>query len=149
MARLRAVEDRHDRARPRGGAAPGCRARRGRERHRASGYSVSGRTRGIEGVNEPSRLTRFADNLQAPFTQSKEHGAWPVVRAVADPDVVSGEFWGPRGLVKGAPGRARPSRSTRGTELGERLWDWCEEATRVQWPLTRAARESSRARVSD
>ncbi len=49
------------------------------------GYSTSGRTTGIRGVNEPSRTTRFVDNLQAAFTQSKEHGAWPLVRALVDP----------------------------------------------------------------
>lgn len=106
------------------------------------GYSISGRTRGIAGVNEPTRFQRFADNLQAPFTQSKEHGAWPVVRALVDASIASGEFWGPSGLVKGAPRRARPSRSTRDPELGARLWAFCEQATRVRWPLAGAARVS-------
>ncbi|MEN2738809.1 SDR family NAD(P)-dependent oxidoreductase [Microbacterium sp. X-17] len=106
------------------------------------GYSIGGRTPGIEGVHEPTRLTRFADNLQAPFTQSKERGAWPLVRALADPAAASGDFWGPRGLVKGTPRRARPSRITRDPEIGARLWSFCEESARVEWPFARAARVS-------
>jgi NAD(P)-dependent dehydrogenase (short-subunit alcohol dehydrogenase family) len=104
------------------------------------GYSIGGRTPGIAGVNEPSRIKRFADNLQAPFTQSKERGAWPLVAALADPGARSGEFWGPRALMKGAPRRARPSRVTRDPAIAERLWRFCEEATRVRWPFARAAR---------
>ena len=73
------------------------------------GYSTSGRTPGIVGVNEPDAdSTRFADNLQFAITQSKERGAWPLVRALVDPDVEGGEFWGPR-LV--AARRAAPGQS--------------------------------------
>ena len=110
------------------------------------GYSTSGRTAGIRGVNEPSRLTRFADNLQAPLTQSKEHGAWPVVRAVADPAVHGGEFWGPRLLAHGAPRRATPSKLARDPELAGRLWAFCEGAARVRWPFEKAARAARRLR---
>ncbi|MDL9979462.1 SDR family NAD(P)-dependent oxidoreductase [Microbacterium sp. ASV49] len=104
------------------------------------GYSLSGRTPGIRGVNEPSLGGRFADNLQAWMAQSKEHGAWPLVRALVDPDVQGGEFWGPASVVKGAPRKATPSKLTRSPELGARLWDYCEQATRVRWPFERARR---------
>jgi NAD(P)-dependent dehydrogenase (short-subunit alcohol dehydrogenase family) len=103
------------------------------------GYSIGGRTRGISGVNEPSRLKRFTDNLQTPFTQSKEQGAWSAVRALADPTIESGEFWGPRALVKGAPRRQRPARITRRRELAARIWAFCEETTGVRWPFAAAA----------
>jgi NAD(P)-dependent dehydrogenase (short-subunit alcohol dehydrogenase family) len=98
------------------------------------GYAISGRTPGIHGVNQPSRWSRFVDNLQAPVTQSKEDGAWPLVRALADPVVNGGEFWGPRGLVRGRPTRQRPSRITRNTEIAERLWRFCEETSGIHWP---------------
>src|SRR6185312_10503613 len=42
------------------------------------GYSLSGRTPRIAGVNEPGRFKRVVDTLQAPFAQGKDHGAWPI-----------------------------------------------------------------------
>jgi NAD(P)-dependent dehydrogenase (short-subunit alcohol dehydrogenase family) len=104
------------------------------------GYSTSGRTRGIRGINEPSRGTRFIDNLQAPVTQSKEHGAWALVRALADPVVNGGEMWGPGLVARGAPRRATPAKVTRDPEVGARLWQACEDATGVRWPFDRAGR---------
>jgi hypothetical protein len=104
------------------------------------GYSTSGRTRGIRGVNEPSRLGRFTDNLQAPITQSKEQGAWPLVRALVDPSVEGGELWGPRLVVRGTPRRAQPAKLASDAAVGERLWIMCENATRMRWPFESARR---------
>ncbi|MEZ3161553.1 SDR family NAD(P)-dependent oxidoreductase [Microbacterium sp. BWT-B31] len=104
------------------------------------GYSTSGRTPGIPGVNEPSRLTRFVDNLQAAIAQSKERGAWPLVRALVDPTVEGGQFWGPRFGTHGQPRRTTPSRVTRDHRIAERLWRVSEDATGVRWPFERAAR---------
>src|SRR6478609_2675805 len=80
------------------------------------GYSTGGRTPGIVGVNEPSRAKRFADNLQAVAAQSKEHGAWPLVRALTDPGIDGGEFWGPRSGSRGAPCRQTAAKVTRDPE---------------------------------
>lgn len=107
------------------------------------GYSTSGRTRGVRGVNEPSRLTRFLDNLQAPITQSKEQGAWPLVRALLDPHAEGGSMYGPALVARGNPRVATPARRTRGTELGADLWRACETATHVRWPFDRARRAAS------
>ncbi|KAA9089492.1 SDR family NAD(P)-dependent oxidoreductase [Microbacterium radiodurans] len=104
------------------------------------GYSTSGRTRGIAGINEPSRRTRFADGLQAAVTQSKEQGAWPLVRALVDPDAVGGEFYGPSGVLRGAPVRATPAAITRDADVAERVWTHCEQATRAPWPYLKASR---------
>ncbi|SIT86422.1 SDR family NAD(P)-dependent oxidoreductase [Microbacterium sp. RU33B] len=104
------------------------------------GYSIGGRTPGIQGVNQPSRLKRFADNLQGPMTQSKEHGAWPLVRALIDPDAEGGQFYGPQRLTRGAPQVARPSKITRDPEIAARLWEFCERTARVQWPFEKAAK---------
>ncbi|MFI8595020.1 SDR family NAD(P)-dependent oxidoreductase [Microbacterium sp. NPDC078428] len=98
------------------------------------GYSVSGRTVGIAGVNEPTRTGRFVDNLQAALTQSKEHGAWSPVRALIDPDVEGGSAWGPAVVTKGMPRRARLASATRSPEVGARLWAFCEETAAVRWP---------------
>jgi len=108
------------------------------------GYSTSGRTPRIRGVNEPSRLGRFADNLQAPFTQSKERGAWPLVRALVDPAVEGGEFWGPRYLAHGAPTRQVSAPLTRDAEVAARIWEVCEAATGVRWPFEKAAKTALR-----
>ncbi len=107
------------------------------------GYSTSGRTRGVRGVNEPSRLTRFLDNLQAPITQSKEQGAWALVRALVDPFAEGGSMYGPALVARGAPRVATPARRTRGGELGADLWRACETATHVRWPFDRARRTAS------
>ena len=104
------------------------------------GYSTSGRTPRIRGVNEPSRLGRFADNLQAPITQSKERGAWSLVRALVDPDVEGGQYWGPRYLARGQPIRQASAKLTRDAEAAARIWEVCEAATGVRWPFARAAK---------
>ena len=104
------------------------------------GYSIGGRTRGIAGVNAPSRLKRFTDNLQAPITQSKEHGAWPLVRALVDPEAAGGDFWGPSRVVNGPPRLASPARITRDEEAAARLWNYCKQATGLTWPYLKASR---------
>ncbi|WP_194409851.1 SDR family NAD(P)-dependent oxidoreductase [Microbacterium cremeum] len=103
------------------------------------GYSTGGRTPGIVGVNEPSRAKRFRDNLQAAFAQSKEHGAWPLVRALADPEVAGGEFWGPKTGSRGIPTRQNPSKITHDPEVGARMWAFAEAAAGVKWPFAEAA----------
>lgn len=102
------------------------------------GYSTSGRTPGITGVNAPTRAKRFRDNLQAPIAQSKEHGAWSLVRALIDPDVEGGEFWGPRTVARGEPRRQRASRITYDADVAARVWRAAEEATGVRWPFEKA-----------
>jgi NAD(P)-dependent dehydrogenase (short-subunit alcohol dehydrogenase family) len=110
------------------------------------GYSTSGRTPGIRGVNEPTRSGRFTDNLQFAISQSKERGAWTLVRALADPDVEGGQFWGPRFVTRGGPRRARASKITRDAEIGERLWAVCEDATGVTWPFAKAVKAAKAAK---
>ncbi|MEU1971398.1 SDR family NAD(P)-dependent oxidoreductase [Microbacterium sp. NPDC019599] len=104
------------------------------------GYSTSGRTIGIRGVNEPTRTTRFVDNLQAAFAQSKEHGAWPLVRALADGSIEGGSFVGPRFGMRGEPRIVTPARIVRSADIAERVWQVCQDATRLAWPFEKAAR---------
>ncbi|MGC5223488.1 SDR family NAD(P)-dependent oxidoreductase [Micromonospora sp. DT81.3] len=104
------------------------------------GYSVSGRTAGIHGVNMPSRRARFLDNLQAPITQSKEYGAWSPVRALVDPRIAGGEYWGPSSLTRGAPRRQTASKTSLDPEVGTRVWADCERLTGMHWPFAKAAR---------
>ena len=104
------------------------------------GYSTGGRTPGIVGVNEPSRAKRFRDNLQAAIAQSKERGAWSLVRALVDPEIEGGEFWGPRTGSRGEPRRQTAAKITRDPDVAARLWDFAETATGVHWPFEAAAR---------
>jgi NAD(P)-dependent dehydrogenase (short-subunit alcohol dehydrogenase family) len=91
------------------------------------GYSTSGRTPGIKGVNQPSHAKRFADNLQAAWTQGKNHGAWAAVRAGIDPDAQGGQFYAPRFVTKGEPVVAWAAPVTRSRRVGSRLWSLLEE----------------------
>lgn len=93
------------------------------------GYSISGRTPVVAGVNEPGGARRFVDTLQAPFTQGKHRGAEPVVRAVSDPDAADGAYFGPRYLVKGAPVEERPPRVTTDERVARAIWAEAEVAT--------------------
>jgi len=108
------------------------------------GYAIGGRTRGILGVNEPSKTKRFFDNLQAPITQSKEHGAWSLVRALVDPDAVGGQFWGPARIVSGAPRVAKAPKITLDEIIAARVWTYCEHATGMPWPYLKASRTRRR-----
>ncbi|GAA2076586.1 SDR family NAD(P)-dependent oxidoreductase [Pseudolysinimonas kribbensis] len=69
------------------------------------------------------------------FLQSKERGAWPVVRAAIDPDAEGGTFWGPhRGLV-GRPAPAKPVASSADPAFGAEVWRQAEAATGVAFPI--------------
>jgi NAD(P)-dependent dehydrogenase (short-subunit alcohol dehydrogenase family) len=65
------------------------------------------------------------------FTQSPAIGALPTVRAAVDPDVVGGEYYGPRGLLQiyGYPVRVGATRKARDRELATRLWAASEALT--------------------
>ncbi|HEU5223380.1 MAG TPA: SDR family NAD(P)-dependent oxidoreductase [Candidatus Lumbricidophila sp.] len=92
------------------------------------GYSLSGRTPRVAGVNEPSRTARFVDSLQAAITQGKHLGAEPIVHAAVGADVESGDYWGPSGLVKGRPVRQRPTSQVLNPALGAAIWALGEAA---------------------
>jgi NAD(P)-dependent dehydrogenase (short-subunit alcohol dehydrogenase family) len=93
------------------------------------GYSITGRTPIVRGVNEPGTGQRFVDNLQATFTQGKDRGAWPTVRAAIDPSAHGGESFGPRYRVKGRPVRETPPAIARDPEVAADIWAESERAT--------------------
>ncbi|MDN4613039.1 SDR family NAD(P)-dependent oxidoreductase [Leifsonia sp. F6_8S_P_1B] len=99
------------------------------------GYSTSGRTPGIRGVNHPSRAKRFVDNLQAAWTQGKDHGAWAPVRAMLDPALTGDDYLGPLARTKGIPVQAHPTRASRSPRTGARLWPLLEAAAAQPFPL--------------
>lgn len=104
------------------------------------GFSLSGRTPTIRGVNEPSRRRRFTDSLQALFSQSKETGAQAQVRAMTDPHTRNGDYIGPRWISVGAPVRQRATRTSTDPALAARLWRELETMTGAVWPMNQVGR---------
>ena len=66
-----------------------------------------------------NKVTTFAASR---FGQAPRVAALPMLRALTDPDVRGGEFYGPRFLAAGPAVRERPSRRARNTEDAARLW---------------------------
>ena len=95
------------------------------------GYSITGRTPVVRGVNEPGVGQRFMDNLQASFTQGKDRGAWPTVRAAIDPDARGGDSFGPRYRIKGAPVLETPALVSRDPDVAAAIWAESERATNL------------------
>ena len=78
------------------------------------GYSISGLTPGIRGVNEVRPIKRVIDALQLALgAQGKHQGAYPTVRAVLDRSLTGGDYLGPRFLVRGGPVRQPATRTSR------------------------------------
>ena len=98
------------------------------------GYSISGRTPAVPGVNEPGMVKRVVDTLQTPFTQGKDKGAWPIVRAALDAAAFQSPgpvFYGPRGWAKGGPTTARPAGITTDPDAARTIWDSAQSATGI------------------
>jgi len=87
------------------------------------GYSISGLTPGIRGVNQVSRAKRFVDTLQGFIgAQGKDVGAWSIVRAAIDPMAAGGQYYGPRFLTRGAPTLQHPTRTSLDRDIAARLF---------------------------
>jgi len=100
------------------------------------GYSISGLTPGIRGVNEVRRAKRFVDTLQGFIgAQGKDAGAWPIVRAATDPDARGGQYYGPRFLTRGAPALERPTRTSLDRGVADRLVTRSELLVDSPFPL--------------
>jgi len=85
------------------------------------GYSISGRSPRVPGVNDRGAGRRLIANLQWPFAQGKDRGALPIVKA-ATSSVQGGEFFGPLYLMKGRPVIARPNALTLDRSVASVFW---------------------------
>ncbi|MBD8078684.1 SDR family NAD(P)-dependent oxidoreductase [Cellulosimicrobium arenosum] len=100
------------------------------------GYAISAMDPPVPGIVPEGRtLVNRAETL---FAQSKEQGAWPLVRAVTDPGARGGEFYGPRSPVRGVPtphgglgrtprGLSSPAPQTLAAGLGRSAWEWASD----------------------
>ena len=71
------------------------------------------------------------DVFSAIFSQGKDRGAWPIVRAAVDPSAVGGQFYGPRRSVRGRPVLLEPVASSASEEFGAEFWRQAEAATGI------------------
>lgn len=90
------------------------------------------------GTEGSGPLNRVLASVTAPvLLQPPETGARPMLRAVTDPRVRGGEFYGPRFVVHGASAvRETPSRAARDAAAARRLWDLSTELTGLEPAIT-------------
>jgi protochlorophyllide reductase len=82
---------------------------------------------------EGSGLSNVGLRLMPFIGQSAARGARPMLRAMTDPTVRGGEFYGPRFVVFGAtPVRETPTRAARDAAAAQRLWDLSVELSGLE-----------------
>lgn len=95
------------------------------------GYSISGLSVNVPGINEPTFSKRFFAQLQSGFAQGKHHGAVPIVEAALNPGVAQterGVYLGPRGISKGPAWLVKPANLTRRKRLFDPVWQMFKDA---------------------
>jgi NAD(P)-dependent dehydrogenase (short-subunit alcohol dehydrogenase family) len=74
---------------------------------------------------------------KTPIAQSKEHAAWPAVRAALDPRAQGGQLWGPRHLhSRGRPTLDKLTPKITDPQAAQKLWTTTEDITDTHWPIT-------------
>ena len=82
---------------------------------------------------EGSGMSNVGLRLMPFIGQSAARGARPMLRAMTDPTVRGGEFYGPRFVVFGAtPVRETPTRAARDAAAAQRLWDLSVELSGLE-----------------
>ncbi|MBN2299594.1 MAG: SDR family NAD(P)-dependent oxidoreductase [Acholeplasmataceae bacterium] len=71
------------------------------------------------------------------LSQQADEGALPEIRACVDPDVLSGEFYGPKGIIftKKHPGIVKSNKASHSLEDAKKLWSISEELTHQKFEL--------------
>lgn len=95
------------------------------------GYSVSGLTVMVPGINEPGYAKRLKGQLQSPIAQGKHQGAVPIVEAALNPGIDGcerGIYLGPRYLNKGTAQFVKPVGITRRRKLLDPVWELFRQA---------------------
>ncbi|GGD31190.1 oxidoreductase [Croceicoccus pelagius] len=78
-------------------------------------------------------IANLAMKFVGKVLNTAEQGAWPTLQAATDPEVVNGDYYGPRGLreMSGPSGPAFLTRLARDPGAGEWLWQRSVELTGV------------------
>jgi NAD(P)-dependent dehydrogenase (short-subunit alcohol dehydrogenase family) len=87
------------------------------------------------GTEGTSGSNRAMSTVVPALTQPAATGALPMLRALTAPDVLGGEFYGPRFVGVGHPVRETPSRRARRAEDARLLWRESERLTGVASPV--------------
>lgn len=71
------------------------------------------------------------------FAQNLNMGILPQLRAATDPEVASGDYYGPAGFMsmRGYPEKEAPNPKVNDTEKSERFWKLSEDLTGVEFPV--------------
>jgi NAD(P)-dependent dehydrogenase (short-subunit alcohol dehydrogenase family) len=77
----------------------------------------------------------LGQNLLRFMTQGKDRGAWNPVRALTDPDAKGGEFYGPRGSVKGRSVLVQSVPQDRDPAFGAELWRLSEQWAQLKFDV--------------
>jgi NAD(P)-dependent dehydrogenase (short-subunit alcohol dehydrogenase family) len=69
------------------------------------------------------------------IAQSAASGAWPILRAAADPGARGGDYFGPArmGEMRGPAVRVEPESTVRDPAAAQHLWAWSESVTGVRY----------------
>ncbi|MCU1509650.1 MAG: family NAD(P)-dependent oxidoreductase [Glaciihabitans sp.] len=100
------------------------------------GFALDGPAARRPGINDVSRAARFGQTLSRFMTQGKDRGAWPVVRALIDPDARGGEFYGPSRSVTGPPVAIQAVAQDYDLAFGRDLWARSEAWTGVTFDVS-------------
>ena len=93
---------------------------------------------GVSHTDLGSEGTSFTNRVMSPsiplLAQSPVAGALPALRAATDPGARSGEYYGPRWMVRGPAVLETPSRRARRLDDAGALWDESERLSGVSMP---------------
>lgn len=101
------------------------------------GYAVDPLTEARPGLVDAPAPLRALAALSRPLVQGKDDGAAPLIHATTADEALSGEYWGPGGLLefRGAPARVEASDEVRAPAIGAELWAAAERMTGVSFPV--------------
>jgi NAD(P)-dependent dehydrogenase (short-subunit alcohol dehydrogenase family) len=99
------------------------------------GFAADGLAERRPGINDLPPLRRVAERSLGVVGQGKDHGAWPSVRALLDPDAAGGQFYGPSRQLTGPPIVIAPVAASATPEFGAQLWALAEERTGVTFAV--------------
>jgi NAD(P)-dependent dehydrogenase (short-subunit alcohol dehydrogenase family) len=84
---------------------------------------------------EDKLIFKILKPLMSPFIQEQDMGALPQIRASVDPNVKSGEYYGPDGFreMKGFPVKVQSNEASHNLEDAKKLWEVSEKLTGIKF----------------